>query len=253
MMHALSLLVLVAPLGHPAAQEPTTVPVFVVEEAARPETISLVDLAAGVVAMAQRPAVVPGPVLLAAEGSPETFQRALLAVSIPCGVEMRESDRRGPMEHSDRPEPPGDTLLTDVLARFEAHNPDYTARLAGSVVVIRPRRGRVPFLDQPSAIRTPRTVIDMMVAVRIVFTPLNPDLYREGAVIVGSGPFVGNDAEILLDGLAETNLEALNKIVVQTDSIGWIVYTRQHEDRVLIVRAGVRNARGDGRRVAVER
>lgn len=252
-MRGLSLVVLLGFVGPLAAQQPATLPAFVVEEAEKPETISGVGLAAGVVAMAQRPAVVPGSVVLAAEGSPEVFQAALLAAWIPCGVEMRDSDRRGPMEPRDRPGPPGDTPLADALARFESHNPEYSARMAGPVVVIRPRRGTTPFLDQPSAIQTPRTVTDVMVAVRIVFSPLSPNLYREGGVHLGSGPFVGNDVEIFLDGLAETNLDALNRIVIQTDRIGWIVYTRQHEENVQIVRAGVRNSRGDGRFVMIER
>lgn len=199
------------------------------------------------------PAAVPSYLLAAARRPPIEFAMALLSASVACGLEIREPEDRPHEGPVSKIGPEGNVLIIDVVKAFEAHHGDYRAAIVGGVLVIRPRKDVLPFLDAPSTINRPTPVTGVMAAARRVFFDLRPGL--SGGVAVNSLGHPGADIRVVLDGSGGRKvIDTLNQIVVQARGLAWVVITRKEQGgNVRIVSFGQLAANGSRRRVDMRR
>jgi hypothetical protein len=129
------------------------------------------------VAMAQPPQTVPATLLTIAERPPLEFVALLANASIPAGIEVKASDDVYPMRPAsyNRNEPK-QVPISDLVTAFNTHHSDYTATLMADAIVVRPVDGRASFLDHPSTIDPPVTIVGVMDAERAIFAPLDARL-----------------------------------------------------------------------------
>src|SRR5258706_15722161 len=140
--------------------------------------IVVLGVAATTTTAGQTGVSVPSPLLDAASRSPAEFVVALAHASIPAGLEIRESDdvvpSRPPAFDIDREQR---VSLDGLIATFNAAHPDYHAVvMRGGVTVVRPFKGTLPFLDQPSSLSNVIAVTGALAAARLVFTAVDPGL-----------------------------------------------------------------------------
>jgi hypothetical protein len=93
--------------------------------------------------------------------------------------------------------------------------------------------GRLEFLDSPSPIQTPTTIVGLTQALRTIFSPIKPR--PPNSVTVGSA--MGNEAgkalteRFTLDGSnGRTVIEALNQVTLQHPGAWWVT-TRLIKDK----------------------
>lgn len=192
---------------------------------------------------------VPSSLLVAASRSPVEFIKALAYASIPSGLEIRESDDVMPS-----PSPGAFDIdreqrvsLDGLIATFNAAHPDYYAVvMRGGVTVVRPIKGTLPFLDQPSSLSNVVTVTGALAAARLVFTAVDP---RLAGPILNSLGHKGEDIPVVLDGSGgRTVVDTLNQIVTQAPGRSWVVTTREERDGGVRV-TGFGFVDADGRRL----
>jgi hypothetical protein len=184
---------------------------------------------------------VPASLLESARLQPIEFAMALAAAQVPAGLELRESDER-PFSEPARVDRHGPrTSLGEVVASFNSSHQEYTARLTqDNIVVIRPVKDALSFLDEPSHIRQPSKVAGVMYAAQLVFSAIAPRL--AGGIILDSLP---DDAIIVLDGSqSRTVIDTLNQIVLQAPGRCWVVKTRGKGNAVRITEYGFIEASG---------
>jgi hypothetical protein len=188
----------------------------------------------------------PSSLLIAAQRSPTDFATALANASVPSGLEIRESDDVPPSGRlTFKVDPERRVPASELVQTFNAQHRDYHAVMMRGVLVIRPIRGALPFLDEPSTIYPPVAVIGAMAAARRVFSILDPGL---SGVVLNSAGREGDKIPVLLDGSGgRTVIDTLNQIVKQTAPRTWVVTTRRQADDVRVVGFGFINAEG-GRR-----
>jgi len=165
------------------------------------------------------------------------FAEFLLTVanaSIRVGVEIKEADN-APPSRSSRPttgqskQIPREQLVT----AFNARRPGYRAVWVGDVLMIRPVSGRMEFLDSPSPIQAPTTIVGLTQALRTIFSPLKPEMLAG----VAAGSAIGNEAgkalteRFTLDGSnGRTVIDTLNQVTLQHQGAWWVT-TRLIKDR----------------------
>lgn len=211
--------------------------------------IVILGIAATTTTVGQTGMTVPSSLLVAASRSPVEFIKALAYASIPSGLEIRESDDVMP---SPRPrafdiDREQRVSLDGLIATFNAAHPDYHAVvMRGRVTVVRPIKGTLPFLDQPSSLSNVVTVTGALAAARLVFTPV--DSLLAGPILNSLG-HKGEDIPVLLDGSGgRTVVDTLNQIVTQAPGRSWVVTTREERDGgVRVIGFGFVDA--DGRRL----
>jgi hypothetical protein len=177
---------------------------------------------------------------------------ALAYASIPAGLEIRESDDVVPSR------PPAFTIdrkqtgsLDGLVATFNAAHHDYHAVVMRGVTVVRPIKGTLPFLDQPSSLSQVVTVTGAMAAARRVFAAVNPGL--TGPILNSMG-HKGDDIPVVLDGSGgRTVLDTLNQIVTQAPGRSWMVTTREEQDGVRVIDLGFIEADGSRRHMPMQR
>jgi hypothetical protein len=210
--------------------------------------IVILGVAVATTTVGQTGLTVPSSLLVAASRSPVEFIKALAYASIPSGLEIRESDdvMPSPLPRAfdiDRER----VSLDGLIATFNAAHPDYHAVvMRGGVTVVRPIRGTLPFLDQPSSLSNVVTVTGALAAARLVFTPVDS---RLAGPILNSLGHEGEDVPVLLDGGGgRTVVDTLNRIVTQAPGRSWVVTTREERDGgVRVIGFGFVDA--DGRRL----
>lgn len=213
MMHALSLLVLVTALGQPAAREPATVPAFVVEEAAKPETVA--------------------------------FGLSLLRARVPCGMEIREEDYDWGYR-PDHTRPLGESRpLREAIAVFERRHPAYRVIVSSGVVLVRPRTDTLRFLDAPSPLgAAPTTIAGPLTAIRTVFDALHPR--QPGAVDLNTMGYSGWDRKVVLQGApGHTVQDVLAQVARQLPGSAWLVTTTKVDGEIRVAELSVLESNGD--------
>jgi hypothetical protein len=201
-------------------------------------------VAASTVMAGQTGLTVPTSLLAAAKQSPAEFVMALANTSIPAGLEIRESDdvkpSRRPAYDIDSKET---VALAELVESFNAQHRDYRAVVTrGGVTVVRPVKGTLPFLDQPSSLSHAVTVTGVTAALRRVFSPLTPG--RTGPILNSLGR-KGEDIPVVVDGSGgRTVIDTLNQIVVQAPGRAWMVTTQQEQDAVRVISFGFIEADG---------
>lgn len=193
--------------------------------------VAFLGVLVGTVVTAQAPRTVPSYLLAEAQRPPLEFAFVLANASVPSGIEVKGSDdvypkRRQGDDRDDRDQAK-QVPASDLVMAFNAQHRDYTATLMDNVFVIRPVDGRARFLDGPSTIAPPVTVVGIMLAERTIFAPLDPRLLGPA---VGSYPreaLKGLTARIVLDGTkGRTVIHTLNQIALQMPG-AWQVTTQQ--------------------------
>jgi hypothetical protein len=200
--------------------------------------IAVLVVAASTVMASQTGRTVPASLLVAASDSLVDFAFALAGASIPAGLEIRESDDGPPLRPAFNIDPKPRVPLNDLVTTFDAHRHEYRAVvMRGGVMVIRPVKGKVPFLDGPSPISQEVTVTGLMAAARRVFAALNPGL--TGPVLNSMG-HEGDDIPVALDGSGgRTVMDTLNQIVTQAPRRVWVVTTREEPDGQRVISFGL--------------
>jgi hypothetical protein len=200
-----------------------------------------------ILATVQAAPTLPSYLLSTAAGPPLEVAYLLANASVPAGIEIHEADDVYPTPRPDfNRQTEARVPAGDLLRAFNTHHSDYEAMLTDGVFIIRPTTGRVGFLDAPSTIHAPVTVIGTMTAEHHVFSPLDPRLLSP---TVGGGMGVevakGLRARVVLDGSHGRVLDTLNQIAIQVPG-AWQVTTRRIGDEFHIVRIGYIYARGQG-------
>jgi hypothetical protein len=200
--------------------------------------IAVLGAAASSVMAGQTGPTVPASLLVAASHSLVDFAYALANASIPAGLEIKESDDGPPLGPAVNIDPKQRIPLNDLVATFNAHRHEYRAVvMSGDVIVIRPVKGMVPFLDGPSPISQEVTVTGLMAAARRVFAALDPGL--NGPVLNSMG-HKGDDISVALDGGGgRTVMDTLNQIVTQAPGRVWVVTTREEPDGQRVISFGL--------------
>jgi hypothetical protein len=211
--------------------------------------IVVLGLAAGSVMARQTGGTVPAPLLIAASQSLVDFAFALSNASIPSGLEIRESDDGPPLRPPVDIDPKQRVPLDDLVTSFNAHQHEYRAVvMRGGVMVIRPVKRRLAFLDEPSPVLQKITVTGLMAAARRVFAALDP---RLTGPVLNSGGSKDDDIPVALDGSGgRTVMDTLNQIVTQAPGHVWVVTTREKPDGVRVISFGLIGA-GRSRRTQV--
>ena len=164
--------------------------------------------------------------LIAATRRP--FAEFLLLVanaSIRAGLEVKEPDNL-PVRRPPRPPTgeimhvPREQLVTTLNARW----PGYHASWVGDVLLIRPLMGRIEFLDSPSPIQAPTTIVGLSQTLRTIFSPIKPGLLNPS-----TGSLTGNEAakafteRFVLDGSnGRTVIDTLNQVTLQHQGAWWV-------------------------------
>jgi hypothetical protein len=200
--------------------------------------IAVLGAAASSVMAGQTGPTVPASLLVAASQSLVDFAYALANASILAGLEIKESDDGPPLGPAFNIDPKQRVPLNDLVATFNAHRQEYRAVvMRGDVMVIRPVKGMVPFLDGPSPISQEVTVTGLMAAARRVFAALDPGL--KGPVLNSMG-HKGDDISVALDGGGgRTVMDTLNQIVTQAPGRVWVVTTREEPDGQRVISFGL--------------
>jgi hypothetical protein len=200
--------------------------------------IAVLGAAASSVMAGQTGPTVPASLLVAASQSLVDFAYALANASIPAGLEIKESDDGPPLAPAVNIDPKQRIPLNDLVATFNADRHEYRAVvMSGDVIVIRPVKGMVPFLDGPSPISQEVTVTGLMAAARRVFAALDPGL--NGPVLNSMG-HKGDDISVALDGGGgRTVMDTLNQIVTQAPGRVWVVTTREEPDGQRVISFGL--------------
>lgn len=199
-------------------------------------------VAALLVGSGQDRPTLPSSLMVAARLQPIQFASALTQASVPAGFEIHESDDGAPLGPSSGTVE-GTVRLSDVAKAFEAHHRAYQAVVMGSVLVVRPRKGAVPFLDAPSSILQPTKVTGIITAARRIFSARWPKFMGSGPVLNSLGQ-PGEDLDIVLDGRGRRVIDTLNSIVVQAPNRAWIVTTRQEDGKARIASFGFLDSKG---------
>jgi len=154
---------------------------------------------------------------------------------------MKELDDGPPLRPAVEIDPQQRVPLNDLVTTFDAQHRDYRAVvMRRGVIVVRPVKGRLSFLDEPSPISQTTTVTGLMAAVRRVFAALDPGL--TGPVLNSIGPKC-EDITVVLDGTGgRTEMDTLNQIVTQAPGRVWVVTTREEPDGVRVVSFGLMEA-----------
>jgi hypothetical protein len=120
-----------------------------------------------------------------------------------------------------------------LVNAFNARRPGYHAAWVGDVLVIRPVMGRMEFLDSPSQIDPPITIVGLTGALRTIFSPIKPRPQNE----VVAGSVLGNQAgkalteRFTLDGSnGRTVIDTLNQVTLQHPGAWWVT-TRLIDDK----------------------
>lgn len=192
------------------------------------------------IAMTRGDRQVPSYLVSLANRPPLEFAFLLASASIPAGIEVRQSDDiyPGPSRVVTRPTE-GRVPAEDLVQAFNAAHEDYRAFLMGGVFVIRPVRGRSLFLDAPSAIDPPATVVGTMEAERRIFSPIDPRLLGPAlAGGIGREAARGLSTRFTLDGTAGRRvIDTLNQIVLQMPG-AWQVTTGLRGKELTILEFG---------------
>jgi hypothetical protein len=186
----------------------------------------------GVSATKQAADTVPEYLVAATERPLSEFVLLVANASIRAGLEVKEADnaQRGAVVQpkSERIQIPRDQLVD----AFNARRPGYHAAWLGDVLLIRPVLGRMEFLDSPSPIQAPTTIVSLTQALRTIFSPIKPR--PPNSVAVGSA--MGNEAgkalteRFTLDGSnGRTVIDTLNQVTLQHPGAWWVT-TRLIED-----------------------
>lgn len=206
--------------------------------------IAVLGVAASTVMAGQTGLTVPASLLVAAKQSPVEFAMALAYTSTPSGLEIRETDDVMPS----RPpafdiDPKQRVPLAELVTTFNAQHRDYRAVvMRGGVTVVRPVKGTLPFLDEPSSLSQVVTITGVMAAARQVFAAVDPGLMGP---ILNSLGHKGEDLPVVLDGSGgRTVIDTLNQIVTQAPGRVWMVTTRQEQDAVQVISFGFIEANG---------
>ena len=204
--------------------------------------MAVIGFAATSVMAGQTGVTVPSALLAAASQSLVEFGFALADASIPAGLEMKELDDGPPLRPAVEIDPKQRVPLDGLVTTFNAQHRDYRAVvMRGGVMVIRPAKGRLSFLDEPSAISQKITVTGLMAAARQVFDALDPGLASRP--ILNSMERKGDDIPVVLDGTGgRTVMDTLNQIVTQAPGRVWVVTTREEPDGVRVVSFGLMEA-----------
>jgi hypothetical protein len=203
------------------------------------------------VLQAQSPDTVPAVLLPLADRAPLEFATMLATVLVPSGVELRETDDVYVAGHPEftpatrfdlQTRIPADT----VVDAFNASHTDYRAMWLDGVFIVRPKEGRVEFLDTPSTLAATITITGAMDAARRILCQLDATLCSGGVggSQLGSMAAAGFFDLITLDG---TNhplvIHTLNQLVRQSPR-AWNVVTRKEQGAWHIVRYGLIHAYG---------
>jgi hypothetical protein len=187
----------------------------------------------GVSATRQAADTVPEYLVAATERPLPDFLVLLANASIRAGLELKEADNAPRSAvvppKGERTQIPRDQLV----AAFNARRPGYHAAWVGDVLLIRPVLGRMEFLDSPSPIQAPTTIVSLTQALRTIFSPINPTPPNS----VAAGSLSGNEAwkawteRFVLDGSnGRTVIDTLNQVTLQHQGAWWVT-TRLITDR----------------------
>lgn len=177
---------------------------------------------------------VPAYLVAATERPFGEFLLLVANASIRAGVEVKEADNP-PVSRPPRP-PTGEIKQIpreQLVTAFNTRRPGYHAAWVGEVLVIRPVSGRMDFLDSPSQIQAPITILSLTAALRTIFSPIRQR--PPNGVAVGS--LLGNEAakafteRFTLDGSnGRTVIDTLNQVTLQHPGAWWVT-TRLTEDK----------------------
>ena len=187
---------------------------------------------------------VPASLLAAAKQSPVEFAMALAYASVPSGLEIRESDDVMPSRLLEFHVDPKERLpVEDLITTFNAQHRDYRAVVMRGVIVVRPVKGTLPFLDEPSPLSREVTVTGLMAAATRVFAAVDPSL--TGPILDSMGR-KSDEIPVRLDSRGgRTVIDTLNQIVSQAPGRTWVVTTRREHDAVKVVSFGLIEANGN--------
>ena len=189
---------------------------------------------------AQRPPMVPAYLLSAVERPPLEVTFLLAKAGIPCGIEIRESDDVVPRPPADSGRDLSQQVPASMVVQaFNEYHREYRAALVNGVFVIRPSVGTASFLDSPSVIVPPITVVGTMEAIRRILSPLDTRLLSPH-IGGGIGPEAakGLTARFVLDGSGPRSvIDTLNQLVLQMPG-AWEVTTRQYGQEWKIAKFG---------------
>jgi hypothetical protein len=156
----------------------------------------------------------------------------MIAMVIPAGFEMRESEDVAPKTFAKIPEGQTTVPVGDLVAAFNRVNRSYRAEMLDGVFVVRPINGRYEFLDSASPITEPTKQIGVIRSLRIVFSPLDAALLKPSlGSVMGKRAVEAFSTPILLDGSKSRRvIDTLNQIAAQAPG-AWQVITRRGADQ----------------------
>jgi hypothetical protein len=200
------------------------------------QCVIVVAALSGVSATRQAADTVPEYLVAATERPLADFLVLVANASIRAGLEVKEADN-GPRSAVSGLVPPKGEITQipreQLVTAFNARRPGYHAGWVGDVLLIRPVMGRMEFLDSPSPIQLPTTIVGLMKAIRTIFSPIKPE--SPNAVSVGS--VMGNEAgkalfeRFTLHGSnRRTVIDTLNQLTLQHPGAWWVT-TRLIEDK----------------------
>ena len=176
----------------------------------------------------QQTDTVPFYLVAAAQRPFAEFMFQVSNASVRAGIELKEIDNAAVSRAPARPR--GETKQVpreELVAAIHARKPGYQAAWDGDVLLIRPVNGRLKFLDSPSTLTSPTTIVGVMQSLRTIMAPLDARLLRP-AIGTGRGweALKALSANITVDGSnGRTVIDTLNQVVLQNQG-AWRVMTR---------------------------
>jgi hypothetical protein len=173
---------------------------------------------------------VPAGLVAVAKGNPVTFVQYCAELSVPCGLEILETDFARGWSTASEIGRVGTVLASDVIRAFNNTHSDYKAADLDGVIVIRPSQQRARYLDSIARVGTLHER-GLMTLGEHLFAPLDPALTKPGgrggsyASPTGVEVDRGEDVELTIQADGRPVIDILNEMATLGPGHSWLVVT----------------------------
>jgi hypothetical protein len=173
---------------------------------------------------------VPAGLVVVAGGNPLTFVHYCAELSVPCDLEILETDLARGWSNGSAIRRVGTVPASDVISAFNKTHSDYKAADLDGVILIRPSQQRARYLESIAPVGTLHER-GLMTLVEHLFAPLDPALAKPGgragsyASPTGVGVDVGEDIELTIQTDGRSVIDILNEMATLAPGHPWLVVT----------------------------
>ena len=177
---------------------------------------------------------VPAALAVGASSSPMAFVQFCAELSVPCGLEILETDRASASNTRTDIGRGGAVSASIVIDAFNKTHSDYRAADFDGVIVIRPSQQRARYLDSIARVGTLHER-GLMTLGEHLFAPLDAALTKPGgrggsyASPTGVDVDRGEDVELTIQADGRSVIDILNEVATLAPGHPWLVVTSNEE------------------------